>query len=252
MSLFRLTGIPVAVMLFVPLLCASSSVPECTPGTLAQYEALTAGCILGTNPSFTFTNFSFEIASPLPSESASGSILKAAAAIEVTPIFSPDRQLSLSFSSPLFSVGSGQSAEYVIGYTEDPPPPEIIRFGSQLGTDPPVYPGIAQVTTNLCVYAAFTGEAGTTCDGKPFSLTVFDNGISSRLFDQTPDFSPPAVVLGVRDTIVLNGGATGSASFTSLEDGTFIVGIPEPATVLLSASALALLLIAYRVRAKTS
>jgi hypothetical protein len=253
MSLFRLTGIPLAAMLSVALLCATPSVPECTPGTLAQYEALANGCILGTGPSFTFSNFTFGIPGVLPGAGPSASLSQIAAKnIQVTPIFSPDRQLSLSFSSPAFSVGSGQSLEFLIGYTEDPPPPEIIRVDSQMNTDPPVFPGIAEITTNLCVYAPFTGLAGATCKGTPFSLTVFDNGISSRLFDQTPDFSPPAVVLGVEDLISLNGGSTGSASFTSFENGTSIVGIPEPATVFLCASALALLFMARRVSAKRS
>lgn len=231
-------------MLFAPIVRATS-VPECQAGTLAQYEVLTNGCTLGTGYTFTFSDFTFQVLSGSDGES-SGSQL--ASAIHVTPVFSPDRQLSLSFSSSIFSVGSGQSAEYLIGYTEDPPPPEIIRFSSALSTDPPVYPGIAQVTTDLCVYAAFDGRS---CAGTPFSLSVFDNGHSSTLFDQTPDFSPVATVLGVRDTISLNGGDDGSASFTSFEDGTSITGIPEPASVSLLASALMLLLLARYVGAKS-
>jgi hypothetical protein len=244
MSLFRLAGIGAAAMLLAPIVRAAS-VPECEAGTLAHYEALPNGCALGTGYTFTFSDFTFQILSASSSEPAS----EIAAAINVTPVFSPDRQLSLSFSSPFFSASSGQSVKYLIGYTEDPPPPEIIRVSSALNTDPPVYPGMAKVTTDLCVYAAFNDG---DCPGTLFTLTVSDNGISSHLFDQTPDFSPVATILGVQDTISLDASTGGSASFTSFEDGTSITGIPEPASVWLLASAGMLLLLVRRVRAKSS
>jgi hypothetical protein len=250
MSLLRLAGIPAAAMLLVSLLSAAPSIPQCMAQNLADYELLVNGCIIGTNPTFTYKDFTFQVLSSTNYPLAS--VAQLAQEIDVSPIFSVDRQLSLNFSSSLFSVGvgPGQSVEYLIGYTVDPPPPpEIIRIDSQMKTDPPVFPGIAEVTTDLCVYAAFDG-ANCTGIGVPVSLSVFDNGKSSMLSAQTPDFSPPAVILGVRDIISLNGGATGSASFTSFGSGTGITGIPEPSTVLLLASALTLLFVARGVSAK--
>jgi hypothetical protein len=245
-----LVGIPVAAMLlFAPVLCATA-VPECQPGTLADYEALTNGCTLGPNPTFTVGQFSFDILQASAGAYPSGPASEIAASIKVMPVLSPDQELSLSFSSPIFSVGSGQSVQYLIAYTEDPPPPEIIRFGLELTTDPPVYPGVAQINTDVCVGAAFNGSS---CNAKQFSLSVFDNGIASdsKLSDQTPDFSPPAILVGVQNVISLDGGATGSASFSSFEDGSSITGVPEPATLLLFALGLTLLLMARYMRTKS-
>lgn len=218
--------------------------PVCQPGTLAQYEALASGCTIGPSPTFTFTNFKFQV---LSGGGSSGTMAPLTvvnpAEIEVTPSSNLlQGSLALSFSSDGFSVGSGQSVEYSLSYTVDPPPPEIIHFSVSLASDPPIFPGLAQVNTELCVYAAFSGSVCPS-PGKPLLLTVFDNGVSSVLNATTADFSPVAVVLGVDDLITLNGGVNGEASFSNFGNTTSVVGqIPEPASVDLAVLALGLLL----------
>lgn len=243
MSRRNLACILFAGALFVPLAWAA----PCSSDSLAAYVGLTNGCTIGTAPTFTFSNFAFSVLNV-----AGGPTVLTPSQIMVTPTYkSAEGALELTFSSSGFSVGGGQMVQYLISYTVDPPPPEVIRFDLSFATDPPVYPGIAQVNTNLCVYALFNG---TACNGTPANLTVFDNGMMSQFSDTTPNFSPVAILLGVQDSILLDGDATASASFTSFENTSFIIGqVPEPATAVLCGLGVALLLLLMRqTRTKTS
>lgn len=223
----------------------AAPVPSCPSGTLADYLALTNGCTIGPNPTFTYRDFAFAVLS-----ASGGATVLNPSEIDVTPtyVFSPGL-LDLKFSSSGFHEGSGQSVQYLLAYTADPPPPEVIRFNLRMSLDPPVlFPGTAQITTNLCVYRAFSGSA-CPAPGVADSVNVANDGNPADLSDTTPDFSPVAVILGVRNTISLAGGSSTSdpAEFASFDNGTSIVGqVPEPASVALCV--LGLCLMVFRMR----
>jgi hypothetical protein len=94
-----------------------------------------------------------------------------------------------------------------------------------LRTDPPVFPGIATITSDECLGANFSGSV---CADTTASQTVFSNGVSS-LLDAEQFFSPVALI-GDRTTITLDATSGGSAEFMSLSES--VVALPEPAPVL--------------------
>ena len=219
--------------------------PACTTETLANYQALTSGCTIGPPPTFTFSDFMFTA-----SVTSGSPTLLTTTGITVTPDNATPGALALQFASSGFSVGNGEGVKYVISYTVDPPPPEIIRFASAL--DPPPFSGLAQVQTELCVGAAFVGATCPT--GITDTLTVFQNGASSMLNDST-DLSGIVATLGVINTITLSAGAVAPgdpASFSSFSN-TVVTNVPEPASGVLSIGALSLFLfVSRRARTKVS
>ena len=103
-----------------------------------------------------------------------------------------------------------------------------------MDTFTPVAPGVASITTDLCIGAAFGGTLVTpTCAGGTAALNVFHDGISPQLSDSTT-FSDVAD-LGWRNTIELNANGA-SADFGSFTNDTVVS--PEPATWLLMTSGL--------------
>lgn len=221
---------------------ASPVPPACISGTLASYLALANGCTIGPQPTFSFSDFSFNamVTKGAPS-------LLSGKAIDVTPMNTVPSELALQFSSSGFDVGSGQAVEYIVSYTVDPPPPEILHFA--LALDPPTSTGLVQIKTELCVGAPFIG---TDCpSGITDNLTVFQLGTAGVLTD-TVSFPGVVAQLGVINTITINGsaGISDPASFSSF-DNTTLTSIPEPPSSLLAACGIALLgLLARRVRAK--
>jgi hypothetical protein len=135
----------------------------------------------------------------------------------------------LNFSSAGFSVSGNEFVTYLLAYTVDPHP--ILTFTDFMEEDSPVSPGIASITTNLCLNAPF---AGAICPVSTASVTVFDNGITSQPVASVS--LPPINVLGVRNQILLQANGA-SADFSSL---TNTVGfVPEPEGWLLAGPALA-------------
>jgi len=153
---------------------------------------------------------------------------------------------TVTVTSGGFSVTGAQSVQYLITYTVDPHP--ILRgFGDTLLTNTPVFPGLATVTTDLCINAPFGGTILVpTCAGTPASLSVFHNGTSFTLTDSTT-FAPTAD-LGVRNTVTLTANGA-SASITGFANSSQVT--PEPMTILLLGSGLAGL-IASRARAASA
>jgi hypothetical protein len=197
----------------------------CAVGTLASYIALGgAGCTIGDE--IAFMDFAFLVLA-----SGGGAVALTPADILVTPVESGSNS-GVIISSAGFSVTGAQSITYLLAYNIDPHP--IIRvFEDELFTETPVFPGLASVTTGLCVGAPFGGTLLLpTCAGTPASVTVFHNGTTSDLTDFV-SFSPVAD-LGVRNTITLAANGA-SANFTSLANTAQV--IPEPATLLLLGSA---------------
>lgn len=203
--------------------------PACTTGSLASYIALgggpNGGCSIDTE--VRFYDFSFTVLS-----SGGGAVPVSASSIVVTPVLAGDAR-RLTFSSSGFSVIGSESVTYLLAYTVDPHP--IIRGGRTfMDTFTPVAPGVASITTDLCIGAAFGGTLVTpTCAGGTATLNVFHDGISPQLSDSTT-FSDVAD-LGVRNTIELNANGA-SADFRSFTNDTVVS--PEPATWLLMTSGL--------------
>lgn len=212
--MFRFVCILAAAALLVPAALAT----PCATTTLDAYISLgSTGCDLGT---LNLSSFSFSVlsasggASPIP-----------AVAITVTPTFTS--KFKLNFASSGFSVTGTQSIQYLIAYTVDPPPPVLPDMELQMFAFSPVFPGFAQVTSDLCVGNPF---AGSVCNspGTLHTLVVNDNGI---VFNSTAAVAfPPAFIVGVRDTIELDANGA-SSSFSSFENRSTL--IPEPSTALL-------------------
>lgn len=225
-----LIGLGLVVALSRPALATPISfAPACTTGTLASYVALGGGPNGGcsNDPEVRFYDFSFTVLS-----SGGGAAPVSASDIVVTPSESAGAN-SLAFSSSGFSVTGSEFVTYLLAYTVDPHP--IIRgMRNFMDTFTPVFPGVASITTDLCVGAAFGGTVVTpTCAGSTATLFLFHNGSSSQLSDETT-FSEVAD-LGVRNTIDLQANGA-SADFTSFTNSTLLT--PEPATWLLMASGL--------------
>jgi len=198
--------------------------PACVANTLDQYLLLgPAGCSIGDEVAF--NGFSFGVVS-----SGGGAIPIAASDIVVTPT-AAGLASSLTFASTGFSVTGAEFVTYQLGYTIDPHP-ILSGFDDVLNVDSPVFPGLASITTDLCVGAAFTG---TSClfPGVADAVQVFHNGIVAQLVDSTT-FAPVAL-LGVLNTIELQANGA-SADFASVTNTVSIV--PEPATWLLIGSGL--------------
>ncbi|HYW44417.1 MAG TPA: hypothetical protein VE959_16260 [Bryobacteraceae bacterium] len=182
----------------------------CVPALLSVYDGAGFTCQFS---GFTLTNFSYTF--------VSGTVTIPDSSILVTPVTGPD-QLSLAFSSGSWSVSGANSSKYVLAYTWDDFGP--IRSLEDILNDPVSSPGLAKITTDICIGAAF---AGTVCPTTTTSITVFDDDIAPVL-SATALFSPPVSILGLRRTIELDGNTTGSASLNSL---TSQVVVPEPATI---------------------
>lgn len=193
----------------------------CPAATLQVYIELGAtGCTIGPSPTFTYSDFQF-------SAIGSGSTVTADQ-IGVTPLGTlPGGALSLgtAFASSGFSVVSGQTAEYIISYLVDPPPPEIIRFDSDFG-DPATGSAFTEITTSLCI--------DLNCP-RTGTLSIFENlpgpgGPSTKLSDSL-GISPFTVVLHVSNDIVLDASKGGTASITGFAQRAFIddtIPAPEP------------------------
>ena len=224
------------VLLFTCVAAALGS--PCTTAPHSSYLSAGFACTISPQPTFTFSDFAFSAM-----VTGGAPTLLDANGITVTPTNTTANSLALAFSSSGFSVDAGQSVQYVISYLVDPPPPEIIHFNLALTPDPPTPAGLAQVSTQLCVGAAFANDS---CPSTTESLIVYTNGTLSVLND-TVDFSGTVATLGVMDTITLNGGSSPSdpASFLSYEDTT-ITDLPEPASGLLGMIGVTLILLLVR------
>jgi hypothetical protein len=196
---------------------------DCVPGTVATYEALgSTGCQVGP---VIVKDFAFAALS-----SGGGAPVLTAADIAVQPVSTPPSVFSLQFSSNGFSVTGNQFVNYLLGYTWDPT--ADIRSLDDVLDNLVTPPGLASLTTHACVGAAFNGP---NCSTFLATLTVFDDGVSPRLFDRVS--FPPVAVVGIRNTIDLEANGA-SASFNAFAND---VSLPEPAPALPVAAALMLI-----------
>jgi hypothetical protein len=185
----------------------------CTAGTLDTYIALgSTGCTVGQ---YLYANFGFSVLTD-----SGGAVAVPASGVTVTPA-TAGASFGLSYSSPGFVVAAGQKIEYLLTYDTDDPP--IIHGHSlDMATDPPVFPGIASITSEQCLGYDFVRN---TCMGPTASETVFSNGITSTLMAEA-DFAGVSLA-GDRTTITLDASAGGAAEFLSLTDSSLT---PEPGT----------------------
>jgi hypothetical protein len=191
----------------------------CVTATLSSYIALgSTGCSIGGEVAY--ADFAFAVLA-----SAGGATPIAASDILVTPSLGVDEQ-TLEFSSTGFSVTGAESVSYLVAYNIDPHP-ILFGFRLELNAFSPVAPGIATVTSDLCIGAPFAGPLlAPTCAGVPASATVFHAGTVTSLVDSV-DFGGAFADLGVRNTIGLHANGA-SADFTSYTNTVQVV--PEPAT----------------------
>jgi hypothetical protein len=215
-----------AIVLSQGILAPIAGAGPCGIGTLASYIALgSGGCSVGT---LAFTDFAFSTIS-----SSGGAVAVTSTGITVTPVIL-GAKAGLNYASAGFSVTAGQSIQYLLAYTIDDPP-IIHGFELEMFTDPPVFPGIAQIDSLSCVGAAFLG---TSCSGTTRLNSVFDNGASASHLD-TEFFGSPAITVGNRTTITLDATSGGSANFESFNE---LAIVPEPESFWLISSSLLLLL----------
>jgi hypothetical protein len=209
--------------IFFAAAVTASATPTCVTGSLASYVSLdqAGGCQVGDQ---TFFRFSFG--------TATGNVsLASASDILVTP-FASGGQVGLSFSSSYFQLNNpeGQeNANYLIGYSVDPPP---IIIGQRNRLDPPQ--GNVQVTQNVCTNDVFANS----CEfGVPYSSTVTPTNPESFVY-----FGSPVPFIDVETQIQLEATAGHPAGFDALESGTLLEGVPEPGTMFLMAAGFALTL----------
>jgi hypothetical protein len=204
----------------------------CATDTLANYEALgPGGCTVKGLP---FMGFSFSTVAV-----SGGAVAVDASQVSVSPV-DPVVQAGLNFASNGFSVTAGQFAQYQLAFSADDPP--IIHGWDLQLFDPVTFPAVIIITSEECLGAAFLGSACPT--GLTVTNTAFDNGITSVLTDT--QFFPASRIVGELTTITLDATNGGSASFTSFTE--LAVLVPEPSTVLLTASSLLLLFLVRRAR----
>ncbi len=191
----------------LPLLAA----PMCVSTTLDVYEALgSGGCQIGGLVVKNFT-YSFVSGSPVVPDTA----------VTVTPIVSGE-SLTLDFTSPDFTVSGSTSTVYLLAYTWDPG--DIRSLEDILNANSPVPPGFAQITTVDCRDAAFIGS---TCPTSTDTLIVNDDGITLNS-PASVSFSPPVGILGIRNTIQLDGNGA-SSEIGGFENR---ITLPEPSAAL--------------------
>lgn len=212
-------AIVVLLLLYSGVLFAA---PLCTTGTLASYEALgSGGCISGQ---LLVKDFVFSVlaagggADPIPDT-----------AITVTPTSSAPGTFGLNFASAGFTVTGARFIKYLIAYTWDS---HDIRSMDDLLDIAVTPPALVKITTDGCVGAAFIG---TSCPAFIDTVTVSDDGITPVLFDKVTFPPMPVPVLGIRNTIDLEGNGA-SATFDSFTNE---VTTPEPATWVIMCACLA-------------
>jgi hypothetical protein len=207
----------------------------CTTGTLASYIALgSSGCMNGL---FNVEDFTFTVMPTTTIPITANDIL-------VTPTATAnnfDLQFSSALSNNVFSVSGTDSIDVQIGYSWDPEDLSSLR---EVMNDPPVAPGVSQITIDACENAFFTSGV---CPTKPVTaLLIDDPAEQERILNATIIFPPGVTSLGMEDTISLAGNGTGSADITNFSD---TVATPEPATLLLVPAA-AGVLFAWRRRTR--
>jgi len=220
---------PVRYLLFALVISAGGCLQAgpCFPATLFVYDNLPpAGCTIGQ---LTANNFSFSVlsnvgvATPLTDTQ-----------ITVTPTFGGRALGSFNFASSGYNVGISQSIQYLIAYTLDDPHDHIQSMDDIM--DPPFATnGLANVTTLGCLGAPFVGS---TCSTSTATVMVFDNNGTTQFTNSTN--ITPSQILGIRQTITLQAG-TGAGSGAGFDSFSSQASIPEPATWLSCAAALALL-----------
>jgi hypothetical protein len=216
---------------FSALLGAAITGPgPCPTNTLNIYESFGAtGCVI---EGFIYKNFSFQTLS-----ASGGAVPILASDVTVTPGFVA-ANLSVTFTSPGFSLQGSEFVQYLLAYTVDPLPPVIIRFEDDMYAQSPVFPGTADINTDLCIGALFGPLSPCGPGGSPASLSVFHHGTAgtTKLFDEVT--FPGTNLVDVRNTITL--AANGATSQINGFGNT--AGIPEPGAWVLAGSGLFLLL----------
>jgi MYXO-CTERM domain-containing protein len=203
--------------------------PACVAATLDAYIALgSGGCSIADEVAF--FDFDFAVLA-----SGGGATPIGASDILVTPTFAYPLR-SLEFSSAGFTVTGTESVSYLVVYSVDPHP-ILYGFALDMEAFSPVAPGVATVTADICIGAAFGGTLlAPTCGATADSLTVTHDGITPIL-SAASSFGAPVADVGVRSTISLAANGA-SADFTSFTTSL----VPEPGFLWLAgAGALGLL-----------
>ena len=213
-------------------------VPNCpSSGTLADLIAFnrgpTPGCVVN---GLLYSGFSWTQTGGTTTLAANQVNYTASGVGEASTLF---------FSTSGFSVTGNDSLIYTLGYTEDPPPVIIRGLNQQLDSDPPVFPGFADIITTACLGSAFIGGS---CPNSMVTLLTFDDGNGIKQLFDSAAFDPVAI-LGISTLIDLE--AKGASSeITGFGNTTFVS--PEPSSYLLAGGGLAVLAALRRKRVKLS
>jgi hypothetical protein len=222
-----------SVILFGFLLLApalfGSPLPTCTSASLSVYDTGGYECTLGQ---FTLDDFTFS-----SSETGEANLLPDTA-ITVNPTGSTPTTISMQFSTPGgFTVGTGQTAEYIVQYNMDPVLPVVTSASIDLGPNDPV-----TLTGEFCGNGMLYSAPNNNASVEPMCLGNDPSGIFPGKLQisgtaSSPDsFSfPPASNVNTLDTrLILD--LTGPAevdSFGSIADVTFggpTSAVPEPSS----------------------
>ena len=214
----------------------------CVADTLANFESQ-GSCAIGP---FTLTGFTFN------DSQTGGASLVPDTQIEVTPAI-VDNAVSLTFTSLTgdFSTGAGQTAQYIVEYQVDPPPPLI--GGQNIAFDPG-----GTFTAEFCGNGMLVSAPDTqpvTCTGSnvtgifPGRLQITSTGPGVVT---SPTYTFPTKVSTEDIRLILDLGPGSTDTF--FQSNTQVISsafIPEPATGFLALGGLLALLAIRRNRSSS-
>jgi hypothetical protein len=199
--------------------------PSCGVDTAAAYSNLSNGCTLSLyGNTFTLKSFDFQSSNDL------GYRFVDDLDVMVTPLVQ-DGQLRLAVSSSHFSVTSVAGPQRLLAkfeYVLDPPPPILEDLSMEMDAQSPVFPGFANIFTEVCANALFVGNYCDEQYYRSFYLNHlgYPSGDPRNILNGRVTF-PLTYQIHVRTTITLdaNGGSSQIDGFRYASQP-----VPEPAT----------------------
>ena len=211
---------------------AAAITPPCTAGTFNTYKRQ-ALCTIGILTLYNFDLFTLD-----PSNNPTPATTTLLDTITVDPVWNGSQLQMIIGGFTQFNVSATQTAGWLIRFTVDPPP---VVVGEDVGFDPPF--GFVSGNQDYCKDGVFNPDG---CSGTQLS-TGFTNFAGSSL-----RFSPALSILDTRTSIRLNPNVGTPSAVASGFDGVVFTistnAVPEPSTLILIPTGLAIIGLARRRR----
>ncbi len=216
-----------AMALLWAAMIPTSAAPMCGTGTLSSYLALgVGGCNVGSS---TFTGFELLGLPP----GATGINPMSVGVLPTNIAYAP--QLTFTVNQ---NAASGQLFELLFGYKVAGA--VITGQTNSLSGSFASGGGLVTVVGDSCADGVFAPQSFSGCSGTSSTSILVDDGFFPTTSQQV--LFSGAKLLNVVTDIVVDGGAGGAASLTSVT--TQLQTVPEPASILITAAGLSMLLFA--------